>query len=866
IENSEVYINDTWNVVNELFSLSATNSNIYLDKLNADMQAGSNLLYHNISFTESTSTSSKINGNLLTIDQLNYEADGTFNCSESSVQNIVFKGDGTLNAPDNQFVNAEFNSNGYFLFDNTFEVLNLFAGNIYTFKTDATQTITTNLLANGDCNSPITMHSDVDGSLSYIHKLNTDLTVNYIIMKDIAAVSGVNYTANNTTDLGNNPGWTINAVSSKDYYWVGGTGDWEDPAHWSFSSGGAGGAAGACLPSQNDNVYFDAQSFSTDGESVSVNIEKINCKTMDWSQIDDNVAFSNTVGSELDVYGSFLLSSALNWNFSGDLSFKGTNGDFQINTEEKQLNKNVTFVGENAGWEILSDFLVSKQIELRQGNIICHGQTIVSETFLSNSAGLSGLDVDNTMINLENSWNTQQNFTFQGDNSKIRLSEYSATFNNNSLNTVNFNEITLADQRATVFSNNSAIKKLSVYEGKINGTNTTIDSLFFDNEAEVNGTLVINYGSFNERCQILNNHQFGQIDFYGPAFVYMNNTFRKATFYNDATIYGNNTYDSLIFSPDHEYSLGPYKTQQVNNHIGLGGNSCFKIILKSSSIGAPATISMPSGTVEGYAVNLNSIHATGGASFYAAGPSTNLGGNAGWIFGNPPGYIYGFSADSIYLEGETAILSTSNFNTDANTQYNWNTGSTSPSISTDVAGKYTVEVIYNSNPKQCSFTDEINVHFATLKHADCGANGEILIQSDPTENYDYLWNNGSSNISITTLFAGEYSVEITNTVSGEKAQRTFILDGPPELEAEFVVNNRTSCIGTSDGELSASISGGNPPYSQYWMDDSNIISLTRNNLAAGTYQLNIADSNNCQNIIIDAIVTEPEKWKWKLLP
>ncbi len=866
IENSEVYIHDTWNVVNELFSLSAANSHIYMEKLNADMQAGSNLIYQNISFTNPASNNATINGSLLTINQLYYEADGSFNCSESSVQNIVFKGDGTLNASDNLFVNAKFNAKGSFLFDNTFDVLNLTAGNIYTFKTDATQAITTNLVANGDCNSPITMRSDVDGSQSYIHKLSTDLTIDYIIMKDIAAVSGVNYTANNTTDLGNNPGWTINAVNSNDYYWVGGTGDWEDPTHWSFSSGGIGGVAGACLPSQNDNVYFDDQSFSTDGESVSVNIEKINCRRMDWSQIDDHVIFNNSVGSELDVYGSFLLSSNLNWDFAGDISFKGTNDGFQINTEGKQLNKNVTFIGENAEWEILSDLSVTKKIELRQGNIICHNQTISSATFLSNSASLSGLDVNNTMINLEDSWNTQQNFSFQGNNSRISLSKYSAAFNNNSSNNISFNEIELTDQRTSLISNNSSIKKLVVYEGKINGDNTTIDSLFFNDKAEVGGTLTIGFGRFNEKSQILNNHQFGQIEFYGPTAVYMNNTFQKATFYNDATIYGDNTYDSLIFSPDHEYSLGPYRTQQVNNYIGLDGNSCFKIILKSSSSGAPATISMPAGTVEGYAVSLNSIHATGGASFYAAGPSTNLGGNTGWIFGNPPGYIYGFSTDSIYMEGETAILSTSSFNTDANTQYNWSTGNTSSSISTNEPGKYTVEVIYNSNPKQCSFTDEINIHFATIRHADCGANGEILIQSDPNENYDYLWSTGSTSASITTLLPGEYSVEITNTVSGKKAQRTFILDGPPELEAEFVINSRTSCIGTSDGELSASISGGTPPYTQFWMDDSGITSLTRNNLAAGTYQLNIADSSNCQNIIIDAVVTEPDKMEMEIIP
>src|SRR3990167_4016615 len=42
-------------------------------------------------------------------------------------------------------------------------------------------------------------------------------------------------------------------------YWVGGTGNWDasDTAHWSVSSGGAGGAS---VPTSSDNVIFDAAS------------------------------------------------------------------------------------------------------------------------------------------------------------------------------------------------------------------------------------------------------------------------------------------------------------------------------------------------------------------------------------------------------------------------------------------------------------------------------------------------------------------------------------------------------------------------------------------------------------------------------
>ena len=54
-----------------------------------------------------------------------------------------------------------------------------------------------------------------------------------------------------------NSGWNISALVTRDLYWVGGAGDWNDPNHWSLSSGGA---SAGCTPNRLDNVFFDANS------------------------------------------------------------------------------------------------------------------------------------------------------------------------------------------------------------------------------------------------------------------------------------------------------------------------------------------------------------------------------------------------------------------------------------------------------------------------------------------------------------------------------------------------------------------------------------------------------------------------------
>jgi hypothetical protein len=50
-----------------------------------------------------------------------------------------------------------------------------------------------------------------------------------------------------------------------DRYWVGNTGLWDDTDHWSLTSGGVGGAS---IPTINDDVFIDANSFTEPGQYI----------------------------------------------------------------------------------------------------------------------------------------------------------------------------------------------------------------------------------------------------------------------------------------------------------------------------------------------------------------------------------------------------------------------------------------------------------------------------------------------------------------------------------------------------------------------------------------------------------------------
>jgi hypothetical protein len=79
-----------------------------------------------------------------------------------------------------------------------------------------------------------------------------------------------------------------------DYYWVGGSGNWTDATnHWATSSGGS--TFHTLVPSESDNVIFDANSFSGSGQTVTVNSLTAYCKNMTWTGATNNPTFTNNI-------------------------------------------------------------------------------------------------------------------------------------------------------------------------------------------------------------------------------------------------------------------------------------------------------------------------------------------------------------------------------------------------------------------------------------------------------------------------------------------------------------------------------------------------------------------------------------------
>ena len=168
-----------------------------------------------------------------------------------------------------------------------------------TLELDGTVTVIDYLEMNGTCS----LLSNLKGP-GILSSSTGNILVNYTNIENITATGGASFVANDSYDLGGNSGWTINGNTAKDYYWVGDGGSWNDGSHWALTSGGAGSG---CVPTFQDDVYFDANSFSATGQTLIISASEAYTKSMNWTGVTNTPTFS-ILGNDLNIYGSLTFS------------------------------------------------------------------------------------------------------------------------------------------------------------------------------------------------------------------------------------------------------------------------------------------------------------------------------------------------------------------------------------------------------------------------------------------------------------------------------------------------------------------------------------------------------------------------------
>lgn len=117
--------------------------------------------------------------------------------------------------------------------------------------------------------------------------------------------------------------------------------------------------------------------------------------------------------------------------------------------------------------------------------------------------------------------------------------------------------------------------------------------------------------------------------------------------------------------------------------------------------------------------------------------------------------------------------------------------------------------------------------------------GEITVNTD--QNATFLWNSGRTTNSISNLFAGNYTCEISKT-NACPLNLNLTVNQNPELDVSFTTI--ASCTNSCNGTLNAILSGGEAPYSYQW-SHSDLNQNSFAGLCSGIYQLSVLDAKGC---------------------
>ncbi len=185
----------------------------------------------------------------------------------------------------------------------------------------------------------------------------------------------------------------------------------------------------------------------------------------------------------------------------------------------------------------------------------------------------------------------------------------------------------------------------------------------------------------------------------------------------------------------------------------------------------------------------------------------------------------------------------------------WSSGQVTSQINNLEASNYTVTI---TDANMCSIEleqeiiapSEISIGF-NVGQIECygSATGAIAINvSGGDSNYSYQWQ-GVNTVQVFTsqningLVADEYCVTVTD---GDNCASSLCatLSDPDQIIVTEVISN-ASCAGGTDGAVDIDIQGGNPPYVVVWVGETSPNNEDLIDVGAGTYNLQITDSDNC---------------------
>jgi gliding motility-associated-like protein len=615
------------------------------------------------------------------------------------------------------------------------------------------------------------------------------------------------------------------------FYWVNGSGNFNDSQHWSSELGGSGGFG---IPSASDKVYI----FNTTSGSISiafnsnVNISELNI----LSNTEINFTGNNkslSVSNKIELVGN--VESQVKLILTGTnnhINFYGNIFDGNI-----EVNGNILLDGNlNTG---------NGDLTLKNGSLVSSAQTITCNKLTVNNA-FDNFNIENSTLKI---------------NSEIDLGN-NATINENS------NLITLpsafVNSTQTDFPNSTikttqncgwATVTLAV-TSDYNGSNVSCNGA---NDGEVTVTVVGGTGPFGFN---LNNGGWSTQTVYSGlgAGTYQIVVLDSATF-NTCIV------SEVIIEPA---TLTPiiFNITPATCYDSCTGQ--FDINIFGGTM--PYTMTFPSIPRVENIPGLTTLNGFCDGTFPYSITDTNACQFDSSVIITEPDSISGtftFQGPTCSGDCDAWTQVTASGGNGSNYTYAWTpdpptpVGQTTDSISSLCAGNYTVHIeddslCFNDFTVNIPNPPVFQAQITGIQDALCfgACDGSMAaLPLNGTGPYTFQWLDGTNNPigntdSIATgLCPGTYRVVVTDA-SGCFDTTTIETIGEPTDLTQITNFSQPSCYGILDGSVTTTASGGTTPYSYEWfttLGASLGANQSINGLGEGDYFVIVTDSNNCKD-------------------
>jgi|GEM_PF-3322930 len=197
--------------------------------------------------------------------------------------------------------------------------------------------------------------------------------------------------------------------------------------------------------------------------------------------------------------------------------------------------------------------------------------------------------------------------------------------------------------------------------------------------------------------------------------------------------------------------------------------------------------------------------------------------------------------------------------------YLWSTGDTDEDLSGLPGGIYTVTV---TDANDCTVEQSTVITQPDLlvcnivQNNPCSSNGgndgvATVTASGGRTPYSYLWDNGETTATATSLTAGVHIVTVTDALNCQTTCEITITE-PDILICSVNLNNHALCKGDSSGSATVNASDGATPYTYLW--DNGEITQTAVSLNAGLHSVTVTDAyqvvTSCTTMITEPDILE----------